>query len=138
MYAFFLAVLNLTVFQERDGWYSSSQLERVKVVLRHKFFSLLESHVATDEECQKILDAMPESRGAMHGPTYSRSRRTRKHNKAKGALPPEEEAVCPQLSLQTLVTLYLHRILGCSSPQGFSSGKRKGEGIGWLIVVLKQ
>jgi len=68
-------------------------LERVKVVLRHKFFTLLEGRIASDEECRKILDDMPESRGAMHGPTYARSRRMRKHNRAKGALPPEEEAV---------------------------------------------
>ncbi|KIJ56642.1 hypothetical protein M422DRAFT_57318 [Sphaerobolus stellatus SS14] len=74
---------------ERDGWYTSSHLERVKAVLRHKFFSLLDGRIATDDECRQILDAMAESGGNVHGPSYFR--RNRKHNKAKGALPPEEE-----------------------------------------------
>ncbi|KAF8528978.1 RNA polymerase III transcription factor IIIC subunit-domain-containing protein [Hysterangium stoloniferum] len=75
---------------ERDGWYQSQHMEGIKVVLRHKFFTLLEDRIATDEQCQTLLDSLPESRHAMHGPTYSR--RARKHNKAKGAMPPEEEA----------------------------------------------
>ena len=37
------------VCDDRDGWYTTHALERIKMVLRHKFFSLLEGHVASDE-----------------------------------------------------------------------------------------
>jgi general transcription factor 3C polypeptide 5 (transcription factor C subunit 1) len=79
--------------QERDGWYQSAHLEGIKAILRHKFFSLLEGRVPTDEECTKLLSSLSESRNYTHGSTYAR--KSRKHNKAKGALPPEEAAVCP-------------------------------------------
>ncbi|KAF8525363.1 RNA polymerase III transcription factor IIIC subunit-domain-containing protein [Gautieria morchelliformis] len=75
---------------ERDGWYQSAHLEGIKAVLRHKFFSLLEGRVPTDEECTKLLSDVSESRNYAHGSTYAR--KSRKHNKAKGALPPEEAA----------------------------------------------
>ena len=74
--------------QERDGWYQTMHLEGIKAVLRHKFFSLLEGRVATDKECTELLSNLSESRRYT---TYTR--KSRKHNKAKGALPPEEAAV---------------------------------------------
>ena len=80
-------------------------LERIKAVLRHKFFRLLEGRVATNEECAKLLSSLSESRNYGHGPSYAR--RSRKHNKAKGALPPEEAAVRPRAPL-------LHRELKVS------------------------
>ncbi|GJJ07427.1 hypothetical protein Clacol_001629 [Clathrus columnatus] len=77
-------------YDDRYGWYLSSHFENIKTILRYKFFSLLEGQIPTDVECQKLLDTSHETGGSKYGPTY---RRTRKHNKAKGALPPEEEAV---------------------------------------------
>jgi len=79
----------MTFEQERDGWYTTHALERIKAILRHKFFSLLEGHTATDEECARLF---------MQGPLPSSKQSTRKlrpgkHNMAKGALPPEDAAV---------------------------------------------
>jgi general transcription factor 3C polypeptide 5 (transcription factor C subunit 1) len=61
------------------------------VVLRHKFFQLLQGHVATEEECEALLNE-PLSKATMK----SRAPKLRmgKHNMAKGALPSEELAVC--------------------------------------------
>jgi hypothetical protein len=67
-------------------------IEGIKALLRHKFFTLLEGRVATEEECKNLLVTLPENPKHLHGPTYTR--KVRKHNKAKGALPPEEAAVC--------------------------------------------
>lgn len=73
---------------EKDGWYSSTNYERIKTVLRHKFFSLLDGYVASDEECRALLE-MPAERkvAARPGPKYG------KHNMAKGAQRPEDAAV---------------------------------------------
>ena len=78
-------------FQATDGWYTSEAIEKIKVVLRHKFFQLLQGHVATEEECEAILNE-PLAKATMK----SRAPKLRmgKHNMAKGALPPEELAVC--------------------------------------------
>ena len=43
------------VCDDRDGWYTTHALERIKMVLRHKFFSLLEGHVASDEVSLGLL-----------------------------------------------------------------------------------
>lgn len=79
-------------FQERDGWYSAHAFESIKIVLRHKFFSLLQGYVATQEECEALLE---------EGAAGKRTQTTRikklkygKHNMAKGALRPEDAAVC--------------------------------------------
>jgi hypothetical protein len=77
--------------QERDGWYSAHAFERIKAVLRHKFFSLLEGHVATDEECEALLVVDPTSNKATN--VRSKKLRPGKHNMAKGALRPEDAAV---------------------------------------------
>ncbi|KAI9001131.1 RNA polymerase III transcription factor IIIC subunit-domain-containing protein [Trametes punicea] len=75
---------------ERDGWYTTHALERIKTVLRHKFFSLLLGHVATREECERLL--VPEE-GTEKLPQRHRHRlKFGKHNMAKGALPPEDAA----------------------------------------------
>ncbi|TFY80278.1 hypothetical protein EWM64_g3735 [Hericium alpestre] len=74
---------------ERDGWYTTHALERIKAVLRFKFFSLLEGHVATDEECEKILT----QEGTTVTVPSSKRLRPGKHNMAKGALRPEDAAV---------------------------------------------
>lgn len=76
---------------ERDGWYSAHALERIKTVLRHKFFSLLQGYVATQEECKALLE---------QGGSQKKTQTTRlvkrlkygKHNMAKGALRPEDAA----------------------------------------------
>ncbi|VDC06134.1 unnamed protein product [Peniophora sp. CBMAI 1063] len=75
---------------ERDGWYSTGNLERIKAVLRHKFFSLLEGYVATDEECERVLQQMSEVKS--YSQTQSRKPKPGKHNMAKGALAPEDVA----------------------------------------------
>ncbi len=83
--------------QERDGWYTTHAIERIKIVLRHKYFSLLDGHRATDEECNAILES-----GSLGGTeentkmVYRDVRRLRrgKHNMAKGAQRPEDAAVC--------------------------------------------
>ena len=82
---------HLVHFKATDGWYTSQAIERIKVVLRHKFFQLLQGHVATEEECEALLNE-PLSKATMK----SRAPKLRmgKHNMAKGALPPEELAVC--------------------------------------------
>ncbi|KAI0053086.1 hypothetical protein FA95DRAFT_1579753 [Auriscalpium vulgare] len=74
---------------ERDGWYTAHALERIKAVLRFKFFSLLEGYVATDEECEKLLE---QQGSASTVKPFARRLRPGRHNLAKGALPPEEAA----------------------------------------------
>jgi len=74
-----------------DGWYTSQVIEKIKIVLRHKFFQLLQGHIATEEECEALLNEPP-SKATMK----SRVPKLRmgKHNMAKGAMPPDELAVC--------------------------------------------
>ncbi|KAJ8523431.1 hypothetical protein ONZ45_g22 [Pleurotus djamor] len=76
------------VCDERDGWYSSHALERIKSVLRYKFFSLLDGYPVTDEECLSLLETAKgrERMASRHVP------RPGKHNMAKGALRPEDAA----------------------------------------------
>lgn len=73
--------------KERDGWYQSESFERIKNALRHKFFSLLDGIVVTDAECEAVIqdEGNAPTRGAL-------SFRSNKHNRAKGAMPPEEAA----------------------------------------------
>jgi len=78
------------VCNERDGWYSAHAFERIKTVLRHKFFSLLEGHVATDDECETLLANDPTPNKV--APVRSKKLRPGKHNMAKGALRPEDAA----------------------------------------------
>ena len=61
------------------------------MVLRHKFFSLLEGHVATDEECQALFVVDPTSNKT--AAVRSKKLRPGKHNMAKGAMRPEDAAV---------------------------------------------
>ncbi|KAJ7591219.1 RNA polymerase III transcription factor IIIC subunit-domain-containing protein [Mycena floridula] len=77
---------------ERDGWYTSYALDRIKSVLRRKFFALLEGAPATDEECHKLLAANENQ--TIKNMNKSRHTRLRpgKHNMAKGALRPEDAA----------------------------------------------
>ncbi|KAI0079703.1 hypothetical protein K474DRAFT_1705387 [Panus rudis PR-1116 ss-1] len=75
---------------ERDGWYTSHALERIKLVLRHKFFSLLSGFVATREECEALLVPHEGTDKLPNRPTYRA--RPGKHNMAKGALRPEDAA----------------------------------------------
>lgn len=87
-------LLNVISKKERDGWYTTHALEGIKTILRHKFFSLLEGYIVTDEDCRALLETNMESRsGRKH------SFQARKHNMAKGALPPEDVAVCFSASL---------------------------------------
>jgi hypothetical protein len=78
--------------QERDGWYTSHSFERIKSILRHKFFSVLEGHPATDEECRTLLAS---SENSTKSSSLHRNQKLRagKHNMAKGALRPEDAAV---------------------------------------------
>ncbi|KAF4619754.1 hypothetical protein D9613_005603 [Agrocybe pediades] len=78
------------ICNERDGWYTSHAFEQIKTVLRHKFFSLLEGHPATDSECWALLET---SEGSLKTSIAHRSKlRAGKHNMAKGALRPEDAA----------------------------------------------
>ncbi|KAF5369933.1 hypothetical protein D9758_001240 [Tetrapyrgos nigripes] len=81
------------VCHERDGWFSGDSLEKIKAVLRHKFFSLLDGRVATDEECQAILDEKQSYTPKTLALPKSSKLRVGKHNMAKGAMRPEEAAV---------------------------------------------
>lgn len=85
--------------QERDGWYTTHAFEQIKTVLRHKFFALLEGHPATDAECAALLAA---SEGSVKTALAHRSAKLRagKHNMAKGALRPEDAAVCVCISVK--------------------------------------
>lgn len=91
-------------FQERDGWYSAHAFESIKIVLRHKFFSLLQGYVATREECEALLE---------EGAAGKRTQTTRvkklkygKHNMAKGALRPEDAAVCLTVTFPSISNLF--------------------------------
>ncbi|PPQ95507.1 hypothetical protein CVT26_008535 [Gymnopilus dilepis] len=86
-----LTLTVLRISQERDGWYTSHAFEQIKTVLRHKFFSLLEGHPATDDECRALLAS---SEGSLKTSITQRSTKLRagKHNMAKGALRPEDAA----------------------------------------------
>ncbi|KAI0786417.1 RNA polymerase III transcription factor IIIC subunit-domain-containing protein [Abortiporus biennis] len=93
---------------ERDGWYSTHAFERIKTVLRHKFFSLLAGHIATREECEALL--VPQE--GYEKPTRSIHRvRPGKHNMAKGALRPEDAAA------QRLMATLDERVKNFSSQQ---------------------
>lgn len=61
-------------------------------MLRHKFFSLLSGHVPSREDCEALLERTE----GTEKPTTRSSHRLRpgKHNMAKGALRPEDAAVC--------------------------------------------
>ena len=86
----FDSVFHTLLVKATDGWYTSQAIEKIKIVLRHKFFQLLQGHIATEEECGALLNEPP-SKATMK----SRAPKLRigKHNMAKGALPPEELAV---------------------------------------------
>ncbi|KAI0829373.1 RNA polymerase III transcription factor IIIC subunit-domain-containing protein [Trametes gibbosa] len=87
---------------ERDGWFTTHALERIKAVLRHKFFSLLLGHVATRDECERLL--VPDE-GTEKLPQRHRHRlKFGKHNMAKGALPAEDAA-----AHRLMITLEQHR-----------------------------
>ncbi|KAJ3847681.1 RNA polymerase III transcription factor IIIC subunit-domain-containing protein [Lentinula lateritia] len=77
---------------ERDGWYSTHALERIKAVLRLKFFSLLDGRPATDEECQAVLEQAEMESSKAVASSRNAKMRLGKHNMAKGALRPEEAA----------------------------------------------
>ncbi|OJA20879.1 hypothetical protein AZE42_00865 [Rhizopogon vesiculosus] len=77
------------VCDERDGWYSAHELDRIKTVLRHKFFSLLQGYVATQEECEALLD---QDAAGKSQTTRTKRLKFGKHNMAKGALRPEDAA----------------------------------------------
>ncbi|THH03585.1 hypothetical protein EW145_g6165 [Phellinidium pouzarii] len=77
-------------YKERDGWYTTHALEQIKVVLRHKFFSLLEGHIPSQEECRVLLNTELGSRPVRPHDIYRFH--ARKHNMAKGAIPPEDAA----------------------------------------------
>jgi hypothetical protein len=103
--------------QERDGWYSAHAFERIKIVLRHKFFSLLEGHIPTDEECEALLIVDPASNKAAPS-VRSKKLRPGKHNMAKGALRPEDAAVrCSDrplmLDCEAQYACYFRRLQGC-------------------------
>ncbi|KAH8106055.1 RNA polymerase III transcription factor IIIC subunit-domain-containing protein [Cristinia sonorae] len=75
---------------ERDGWYTSYQFDRIKMILRHKFFALLAGHVATREECEALL--IPNEGAEKLSIRPAHRLRPGKHNMAKGALRPEDAA----------------------------------------------
>ncbi|THH32364.1 hypothetical protein EUX98_g1804 [Antrodiella citrinella] len=75
---------------ERDGWYSSYAFDRIKNVLRHKFFSLLAGHVPTREECEALLVSSEGTEKTAARTTHRL--RPGKHNMAKGALRWEDAA----------------------------------------------
>ncbi|KAF8845693.1 hypothetical protein BDN67DRAFT_1006961 [Paxillus ammoniavirescens] len=78
------------ICDERDGWYSTHAFERIKTVLRHKFFSLLQGYVATQEECEALLEEGAGSKKTQT--TRVKKLKYGKHNMAKGALRPEDAA----------------------------------------------
>ncbi|KAJ7781467.1 RNA polymerase III transcription factor IIIC subunit-domain-containing protein [Mycena metata] len=80
---------------ERDGWYTNYALERIKTVLRHKFFTVLEGYPATDEECRQLLTAsekLPSKSAKDMSSLRSVRLKIGKHNMAKGAMRPEDAA----------------------------------------------
>lgn len=101
----------LNSLQATDGWFSSQAIDRIKIVLRHKFFSLLEGHIATDQECEDLLITEPGTKLTAHrGPNL----RLGKHNMAKGAIPLEDLAVRDRLiSLTCSFIEIIRRLLGC-------------------------
>ena len=99
------------LLQERDGWFTSRAMERIKTVLRHKFFALLEGYVATDEECLKLLEHQD---GAKAVRPFARRPRPGKHNMAKGALPVEDAAVCQEPTVPALCLLAFSRHSDCA------------------------
>ncbi|KAJ3723184.1 RNA polymerase III transcription factor IIIC subunit-domain-containing protein [Lentinula raphanica] len=80
------------VCDERDGWYSTHALERIKAVLRLKFFSLLDGRPATEEECQAVLEQAESESSKAVASSRNAKLRLGKHNMAKGAMRPEEAA----------------------------------------------
>ncbi|KAJ7499127.1 RNA polymerase III transcription factor IIIC subunit-domain-containing protein [Mycena latifolia] len=80
---------------ERDGWYTNHALERIKTVLRHKFFTVLDGYPATDDECRQLLAAsekLPSKSAKDMSSLRSVRLKMGKHNMAKGAMRPEDAA----------------------------------------------
>ncbi|KAJ7699882.1 RNA polymerase III transcription factor IIIC subunit-domain-containing protein [Mycena rosella] len=80
---------------ERDGWYTNYALERIKTVLRHKFFTVLDGYPATDDECRQLLAAsekLPSKSAKDMSSLRSVRLKIGKHNMAKGAMRPEDAA----------------------------------------------
>ncbi|KAG2152028.1 RNA polymerase III transcription factor IIIC subunit-domain-containing protein [Suillus cothurnatus] len=100
------------VCDERDGWYSAQALERIKTVLRHKFFSLLQGYVATEEECEALLEQDAAGRSQT---TRIKRLKFGKHNMAKGALRPEDAAVriCRSYLMVLPYPFLSHRLRDC-------------------------
>ncbi|KAI0347043.1 hypothetical protein BDW22DRAFT_1321372 [Trametopsis cervina] len=73
---------------ERDGWYTARAFERIKAVLRLKFFALLSGHIATEEQVEAVLGGQDNS----ERPRTTHKVRPGKHNMAKGALREEDAA----------------------------------------------
>lgn len=127
--------------QERDGWYSAHALERIKLVLRHKFFSLLQGYVATQEECEALLEE-----GAVGKKTQTtrvKKLKYGKHNMAKGALRPEDAAVCStrSLSLAIIISFFflILRLLDCKLLLNVMQGTyRRVGGRSWGIIRLRR
>ncbi|KAK0468020.1 RNA polymerase III transcription factor IIIC subunit-domain-containing protein [Desarmillaria tabescens] len=67
---------------ERDGW----------PCFGINFFSLLDGHIATDEECRNLLAAHEGSTSRTVTSSRNAKLRSGKHNMAKGALRPEDAA----------------------------------------------
>lgn len=98
-----------SVLQERDGWYTTHAFERIKAILRHKFFSLLSGHIPSRDECEALLMSQEGSARVVSRPPRLRFG---KHNMAKGALPPEDVAVSPVFYLRRNITEFSRRLNG--------------------------
>lgn len=90
--------------QARDGWYSATAFECIKQVTRRKLFGLIdERRVVSDSECAKIVEKMEAGRKTGVAKSVrsepAKKQRTRKRNRAKGAVPVEEEAVSRQFTI---------------------------------------
>ncbi|KAF5393822.1 hypothetical protein D9757_000196 [Collybiopsis confluens] len=80
------------VCDERDGWFTTHALERIKAILRLKFFSLLDGRPASEEECEAVLQQAETDSSKAIATSRTSKLRVGKHNMAKGAMRPEEAA----------------------------------------------
>ncbi|KAG8891122.1 tau 95 subunit of transcription factor TFIIIC [Tulasnella sp. 332] len=81
----------------RDGWYSATAFECIKQVTRRKLFGLIdEGRVVSDSECAELVEKTEAGRKTGVAKSVrsepAKKQRARRRNKAKGALPAEEEA----------------------------------------------
>ncbi|KDQ20732.1 hypothetical protein BOTBODRAFT_317063 [Botryobasidium botryosum FD-172 SS1] len=76
---------------EMDGWYTEVCMERIRAILRRKYFGVLDGQIVTDEDCGDILARVGPRRSMSQGRVVTTKKpRADRRNRAKNVPGPEE------------------------------------------------